>query len=120
MEAGTDLQLKLPGDIGSFKIAPLHILPLIENAFKYITHHKDPSLNKLHIAINMEQESELVVTVSNTYNSLDITNQPLNSKGLGLKNMERRLALLYPDKYILSSTRNENIYVTTLKIKYHD
>ncbi len=120
MEAGTDLQLKLQGDIGSFKIAPLLIIPLIENAFKFISHHKDPSQNKLHISIYMEKDSELVVYVSNTYNPLESTIQQPNSKGLGLKNMERRLALLYPDKHILTSTRDENTYESTLKIKFDD
>ena len=120
MEAGTDLQLKLPGDTGSFQIAPLLIIPLIENAFKFISHHKVPSQNKLHISIYMETDTQLVVSVSNTYNSMESSDQRSNSNGLGLKNMERRLALLYPDKYILTNTRDENTYKTTLKIKYDD
>lgn len=120
MEAGTDLRLKLPVDIGSFKIAPLLILPLIENAFKFISHYKDPSQNKIYISIRLELDTELVVNVLNTYNPLENTNQQSNSKGLGLKNMERRLALLYPDKYLLTSTLTESTYKTTLKIKYDD
>jgi LytS/YehU family sensor histidine kinase len=120
MEAGTDLQIKLPGDLGSFKIAPLLILPLVENAFKYISHYKDPSKNKLYISIYKEKDSLLVVNVLNTYNPLDGTKQVSNSSGLGLKNMERRLALLYPDTHSLTKKHNENTYETTLKIKYGD
>lgn len=120
MEPGTDLQLKLPTDIGSFKIAPLLILPLVDNAFKYISNYKDPSQNKLHISIYKEQNSELVVNVFNTYCSLDDTKQLSNSGGLGLKNMERRLALLYPGTHSLTKMRSENTYETTLKIHYHD
>jgi two-component system, LytTR family, sensor kinase len=120
MEAGTDLQIKLPGDLGSFKIAPLLILPLVENAFKYISHYKDPSKNKLYISIHKEDDSLLVVNVLNTYNPLDGTKQVSNSSGLGLKNMERRLALLYPDTHSLTKKHNENTYETTLKIKYGD
>jgi two-component system LytT family sensor kinase len=120
MEAGTDLQLKLPGDIGSFKIAPLLILPLVENAFKHISNFKDPSQNKLYITIYTEQDSQFVVDVVNSYNSLDHTRQLENSTGLGLKNLDRRLALLYPGKHSITRKRYENTYETTLKIQYRD
>jgi LytS/YehU family sensor histidine kinase len=120
MEAGTDLQIKLPGDIGSFKIAPLLILPLVENAFKHISNFKDPSKNKLYITIYKEQDAQFVVNVVNTYNSLDHMEQLQNSRGLGLKNLERRLALLYPGKHSITRKRSENTYETTLKIQTHD
>jgi two-component system, LytTR family, sensor kinase len=120
MEAGTDLRLKLPVNISSFKIAPLLILPLVENAFKHISNLKDPSKNKLHISIYLEPDSQFVVNVINTYNSSDGTDLLQNSSGLGLKNLERRLALLYPGKHSITRQRNENIYETTLKIQYHD
>jgi two-component system, LytTR family, sensor kinase len=120
METGTDLQMKIPKDIGSFKIAPFLILPLVENAFKHISNYKDPSQNKLYITINMEQDSQFVVNVLNTYNSMEPTEKVQNSSGLGLQNIERRLALLYPGKHSLTTKRNKNTYETTLKIQYHD
>jgi sensor histidine kinase YesM len=120
MEAGTDLKLELPGNIGSFKIAPLLILPLVENAFKHISNFKDPSKNKLYITIYDEKDSQFVVDVVNTYNSTDNIEQLMPSTGLGLKNLERRLALLYPGKHSITRKRNENTYETTLKIQYHD
>jgi sensor histidine kinase YesM len=120
MEPGTDLQLKLPDEIVAFKIAPLLILPLVENAFKYISHYKDASQNKLHISIYSEQDSLLVVNILNTLSSPDGTIKLSGSKGLGLKNMERRLELLYPGKYILTQQRTETTFETTLKISYHD
>ena len=120
MEAGTDLQIRLPVDIGSFKIAPLLLLPLVENAFKHISNFKDPSQNKLYISIYKEQDSLFVVKVVNTYNSSDQTEQLQNSSGLGLKNLERRLTLLYPGKHSITRKRSENKYETTLKIQYRD
>ena len=118
MEAGTDLQIQLPGETGSFKIAPLLILPLVENAFKHISNFKDPSQNKLHISIYTEQNSLFVVNVLNTYNSLDRTEQLYRSSGLGLKNLEQRLAILYPGKHSITRNRNKSTYETTLKIQY--
>ena len=120
MEAGTDLKLMLPRDIGSFKIAPLLILPLVENAFKHISNYKDPSKNKLHISISINPDSQFVVDVVNTYNSSVGTDILQNSSGLGLKNLERRLVLLYPGRHSITRRRNENTYETTLKIQYHD
>jgi sensor histidine kinase YesM len=120
MESGTDIQLKLPEKIGSFKIAPLLILPLVENAFKHISNFKVPSQNKLYINIYTELDAQFVVNVINTYNSLDSTNKEQNSSGLGLKNLERRLALLYPGKYSLTKERIAKTYETTLKIQYRD
>jgi LytS/YehU family sensor histidine kinase len=120
MEAGTDLQLVLPEDMGSFKIAPLLILPLVENAFKFVSNFKDPTKNKLRITISKEQDSRFVVNVVNTYNSLNRDVQLENSGGLGLRNLERRLQLLYPGKHSITRKRYENTYETTLKIQYCD
>jgi LytS/YehU family sensor histidine kinase len=120
MEAGTDLQINLPGDIGSFEIAPLLLLPLVENAFKHISNFKDPTLNKLYINIYLEHDKSFVVNVFNTYNSSDRTEQIEKSNGLGLRNLERRLTLLYPGKHLLTRKCNDNTYETTLSIQYRD
>ena len=120
MEAGTDLRMNLPGDLGSFKIAPLLILPLVENAFKHLSNFKDPSQNKLHITIFKEQDSQFVINVINTYNPADRPGQFEHSSGLGLKNLERRLALLYPGKHSITRKHNEKTYETTLRIGYRD
>ena len=117
MEAGTDLQVTIPGDVGHFKIAPLILLPLIENAFKYISNYKDSSQNKLYITIFNAHDSNIVVKVMNTYS--DNIKQSDNANGLGLKNMERRLELLYPAKYSLIKKRNGNTYEVILKIQKH-
>lgn len=120
MEAGTDLRIALPGDIGSFKIAPLLILPLVENAFKHVSGFKDASQNKIHITIDTEPGSQFVVTVVNTYNPAEVIKQFEDTGGLGLKNLERRLSLLYPGKHSITRKRNEKTYETTLKIRYRD
>jgi two-component system, LytTR family, sensor kinase len=118
MEAGTDLQVTIPADMGHFKIAPLIILPIIENAFKYLSNYKDSSQNKLYITIYNEPDSQIIVKVMNTYS--DNTKQLDNSNGLGLKNMERRLELLYPGTHSLAKKRNGNTYEITLRIQNHD
>jgi two-component system, LytTR family, sensor kinase len=118
MEPGTDLKVMIPDVIDTFKIAPLIILPLIENAFKYLSNNKDSSQNKLYITINNGDDSSFIVQVMNTFSDLAI--QPNSSNGLGLKNMKRRLELLYPDTHSLVTERIGNIFKVTLKIQKYD
>lgn len=118
MEPGTDLRLHLPDKTASFSIAPLIILPLVENAFKHLSNHRDPSRNKLYITISLEPASIFRVNILNSYHLPDRTNELVRSGGLGLINLERRLTLLYPGKHSISSKRNENTYETTLTIQY--
>ncbi|NVO19823.1 MAG: histidine kinase [Bacteroidetes bacterium] len=120
MEPETDLRINLPQDTGSFKIAPLLILPLLENAFKHISNFKDPKQNKLYITISIENNSVLSVNILNTYSLEDQSGPLKNGSGVGLKNLERRLALLYPGKYSITRRRNDNTYETTLQIQYND
>lgn len=119
-EAGTDLQISIPEDIGSFKIAPLLVVPVIENAFKFISSYKEPAQNKLHISIYTENDNLLVVNVMNTFNPLNSSLHPSNSGGLGIRNMKRRLELLYPGKYELMQNFNDGIYETIFKVRYRD
>ncbi len=116
MEAGTDLRLNLPAEPGSFMIAPLLLLPLVENAFKHLSNFKDPSQNKLYITIYREKEEQFVVKVLNTCNPADTVGP--HPSGVGLKNLERRLALLYPGKHSITRNFHENIFETTLRIRY--
>jgi sensor histidine kinase YesM len=119
MEPGTDLQIEVPADLGSFKIAPLLILPLVENAFKHISNFKVSTQNKLHITISNELNTTFVVTVVNTCNPFSHEGIK-TTRGLGLKNLDRRLALLYPGKHSITRKHHENTYETTLKIQYND
>jgi len=120
MENGTDIQVSILGNIGSFKIAPFLILPLVENAFKHISNYKEPSQNKLYITMYVDNDSQFIVNVVNTYNPADCIEKVQNSSGLGLQNIERRLALLYPGKHLLTKKRHKNTYETILKIQFND
>ncbi len=118
MEAGTDITLSIQEDIKSFKIAPLLILPLIENAFKHISHYKNPALNQLYISLGM-QGNEFVMHVRNTYDELHGAKHLIAAGGLGLQNLRRRLDLLYPEAHRFEASRKNNIFETVLKIKIH-
>jgi len=104
-----------------FMIAPLLILPLVENAFKHISTFKEPGKNKVSIKVLSPGSNTFSVEVTNTYdNTINGQKHLLQSGGLGMQNLKRRLELLYPGKYELIATGEESIYRTILKLQYDD
>lgn len=92
-------------------IAPMLFLPFIENAFKHgdVDNLED---GFLHIKINSKQD-EIDFLCINSYSK----NKNVDRVGgIGIKNVSRRLELLYPKKHNLSITKNDDIYKVELKI----
>lgn len=120
MEPGADIKVVVDEQLSGFHIAPLLLLPLIENAFKHISNYAQSDRNKFHLTISTEGNHILVLKVTNTYDPSLRTDQLLDSGGMGLKNLERRLLLLYPSKYELLIDKQNKMYHATLKLHHHD
>ncbi len=116
MEPETNVVLTGPDGPVHYKIAPLLILPLMENAFKYISHHKDTASNKLHIALHTAND-EFTVRIFNTCDKVSDFLPREGAGGLGLRNVRRRLALLYPDKHSLSIRHDATTFEVILNIQ---
>jgi len=93
------------------KIAPLLLIPFIENAFKHLSNHLDNDKNKITITVK-EQNKKLTLIVNNSFDDL----QPKKTGGVGLNNVKRRLQLLYPDTYELRITKENYMFKVYLKI----
>ena len=95
-------------------IAPLILFPFVENAFKHGFHN--PEKSKLNIEISVNHKS-MVFFIENsvTKNSQD---QYLKQegKGIGLRNIQERLELIYKNKYQLNIFNKENTFVVKLEI----
>lgn len=78
-------------------IAPLLIIPLVENAFKHGISDQQED-NWLHIKLESDAH-RLSMQVSNSLKPVALRNQP--PSGLGLDNLRRRLELSYPDRHRL-------------------
>jgi hypothetical protein len=115
-ENGTDIKLDTKGQMKGFKIAPLLILPIVENAFKHVSHFKEPALNKIYILLQKEGD-HFIIDASNTYDKNSTSKELIHSGGLGIQNVQRRLELLYPASYEFETKQNENFFHTLLKIK---
>lgn len=120
LEPGTDVALEIGEDISGLRIAPLLLLPLVENAFKHMSHFPAAADNRLHISLQREAGNWFAVEVINTYDSTHLGQQLLVTGGLGLQNVRRRLTLLYPDAHQIEISKAERIFKICLKIRCDD
>ena len=92
-------------------IEPMLLIPFIENAFK----HGTSVLNEPQIKISMKENlGKLILEVSNKF--VEKADQNDKNHGIGLVNVGRRLALLYPDKHELRIMSENNWYSVYLSI----
>ena len=90
-----NVKVSLPEDIPAVEIPPLLYISFIENAFKHGVSYQTNSL--IYVAMQVEDGS-LVFTCSNSNNG----KSEEQHRGIGLDNIQKRLKLLYGDKYTLS------------------
>lgn len=103
-----ELEIVIKGDMGRNQIAPLLLLPFLENSFKHCNNETEQPWINLEIGIENEVLSmKLLNGVSP--GSADTAQQEI-------KNIERRLELLYPGKHELKRYIEQEIYVVLLKI----
>lgn len=95
----------------SLFIAPMLLIPFIENAFKY--GKSTETLAEIKIRIGLVG-TELKMTVSNTIATGQNSVKGTNS---GLELTRRRLALLYPAKHKLDISSDEKTYRVTMSLK---
>jgi len=103
-----DLSFQYSGDINGKMIAPLLLLPFIENAFKHGVEEEAG-----WITINLKVTGHrLFLKVENSYPKLI----SIKGNGLGLKNVKRRLELTYPERYSLQLTQHDESFEAELKL----
>ncbi|HEY1040702.1 MAG TPA: histidine kinase [Bacteroidia bacterium] len=89
-------------------IAPLLLLPLVENAYKHS--NQSEAIIKMNIYL---RASKLKVTVSNPVAELTVPDS--EKEGIGLGNIKRQLELLYRD-FNLEYAENKGIFMVNLEI----
>ena len=99
-------------DVKGFALAPLLLLPFVENAFKHLSNFDDQP-NLVNVNLN-RQNGHFEFKVSNSKNNTETSK---NHNGIGLKNVQRRLELLYANKYSLAIDNNDQYYFVNLKIQ---
>lgn len=97
----------------TYFLSPLLLIPFVENAFKYVSHFTDKP-NYISVNCAVFEDSWFFFTVENSFNSSD--EKELNSSGLGIVNVKRRLEILYPDSHILDIINANGVFKVNLKI----
>jgi two-component system, LytTR family, sensor kinase len=96
-------------------IAPFIVMPFIENALKHVSQSKDRE-NWIRMRLGFER-NRLLLTISNSASPRNLVSGNLISyNGIGLKNVQRRLDLLYPGKHDLTITKADDQFHVTLQL----
>jgi two-component system, LytTR family, sensor kinase len=107
------VELRIEGNVGHKTIAPMLLIPFVENAFKHGS--RTGSLPGIRIRL-VCSPNELVFEVTN-----HLKRNTLGPKdsigGIGLQNIKRRLEILYPGKYTLETKEEQDLYVIKLIIQ---
>ncbi len=108
-----DIQMHVNGDFHDCTIAPLLMIPFVENCFKH-----GASL------MRGKQWMHLIININDNHLELDLSNskpsqskKPEHKNGIGLLNVQKRLNLLYPARHQLSINSTENSFLVSLKIE---
>ena len=108
-----EMEIQVKGDTNHKSIAPLLLLPFIENSFRLCAGSEQSWIN---IGINVE-ESMLTMRLMN---GVDPDSLDQSTESTDIVNAQKRLDLLYPDSYELKMHADQEIYVTLLRINLNN
>ncbi|WP_207420134.1 sensor histidine kinase [Desertivirga brevis] len=100
------VKLDIRDDVGEFKVAPMLLIPFVENAFKHSSDKR--SIFAIRVGLEIAQ-GNLIFTCANKYDENSKATKD-KSSGVGLQNIQRRLNLLYPDKHELCILKENGVF----------
>lgn len=107
-----ELKVSFPAEYPDCKIPPLLFISFIENAFKHGVSHRETSF----IHIEMEANNQLIRF--KTANSvLGTASTDKENSGIGLENVRKRLALLFPTSHTLKIEQTEKAFNVEVKVE---
>lgn len=108
-----DINKDLPSNTDHFQIAPLLLLPFVENCFK---HGASGMLEQpwIRLAIQLDG-NKLKMTLVNAKYPGPVNKEP--ASGIGITNVKKRLELLYPGKHQLTITAEDDVYIVNLVVE---
>ena len=100
--------------LSSIEVAPMIFISLVENAFKHGISPTEPSFIHIHLTAD---EHEICCDIQNSNHPKSATDH--SGHGIGLKQVQRRLDLAYPNRYTWQHgvTEDGKIYQSKITIK---
>lgn len=108
-----DVHVRTPVNMDDLYIAPLLLLPFVENCFK---HGTSKMLQNPWISFTMElKETRMQMKLMN--GKAPRAEEERRTPGIGIQNVRQRLELLYKDKYEMQITEDEEVFVVDLQVE---
>ena len=101
------LEFKTDGNTGNWRIYPLLLIPVVENAFKYLGGQ---------YTISILSNIQSGIFRFEVINSIPKRESPVSAGGIGLENLKRRLDLLYPGRHSLELQKTAEHFQAILTI----
>jgi len=106
-----DISFSIQGDVKEKLIAPLLLLPFLENAFK---HGISQQIGRYWLSVDVLVKSDTlrckIINSKNEYVAY-------RENGIGIVNVRKRLQFLYPGKHELKIADEGNFFVVSLAVK---
>jgi sensor histidine kinase YesM len=109
-----DIHIDVPEDTGNLHIAPLLLLPLVENCFKHGTSNM---LEQPWLSLQIHLKGETMHMKLMNGKAKQATGIKKNSFGIGIENVRKRLDLLYPEQHSFAITDEEEVFVVDLTLQ---
>jgi two-component system, LytTR family, sensor kinase len=106
-----DIDIRITGDANNKQIAPLILLPFVENAFK---HGASENLLQSWVKVSVDAHPDHILI--KVENSKAGENGKNGSEGIGIQNVKRRLDLLYNGQHELKIINGEETHLVVLSI----
>lgn len=105
------VEMAVHGSMEKRTIAPMVLIPFVENAFKHGDKNHEPG-----IVIRLELKPDRMVFMVENFIRQNTSSIQEESGGFGLQNIKRRLGLLYPDKHKLTIAKGDEKFKVELII----
>lgn len=101
----------------AYQLPPLLWLPILENVFKHGTRFID---NELFIDFKFTiTNNKLAIYSKNKFKVNENHNELEKSSGIGLMNLRQRLEILYPGRYRMETTPDNEYYIVEVEITFN-
>lgn len=108
------INFTIKGAVDNIQISPMLLIPFVENAIKHGVDPKSKSI--IDISLNVSDKF-LSYKVKNTIHQT-VNGLKENASGFGLENLERRLAILYPNAHTLNIKEEKGYFISLLKLNF--
>ena len=111
------LDIKIEGELEENEIAPMLLIPFVENSFKHGL-GKDKAGGFVRVRLEAhDRQLNFSIANSKPKNGHRLSNEKGYTGGIGLKNVKKRLNLLYPNKHKLTVSDTENEFDVSLQLE---